>query len=482
MRAVISVGCRTSRPSTRRSSASWRTPDAPPTSPPGPKVTWRPSSLSVESVNTKAAAVGSRADGGFVAGKSRCWALAWTIGPPTYSRAAMTREDEGTIRRTVAFFGARNVAPPLPSWRPAWCRVIATAGLLSDENRLLPGGLPVHVALAGVVPEHDGVIGERLDVLGEQRDLATAAGGVDHEVGHGEPGGPAAQRPDDLESLFDGRAEVLRAGDLVAHVDVIRPDPGGEQLLHQQLHDRGVVVHALQEDGLAAERDAGVGEHAEGLDRRRRELVRMVEVRVDVDGMVPPQDAAQLRGDALREMTRHAAPDADDLNVRDRPQAPAQLVDAAIGEEQRIAARHDHVADLRVRFQIAKRRLELPHRNLLGIAHLAAPRAEPAIRRAHRRHEEQRPNGIAAGAVRHRRMGVLGERTHQTVVNVERLQIAHALPPDPIAGGLDQVDHRRRDAELEVERGLPEPLEVRKVLRAELRHERVQRGDALLTQ
>jgi len=42
----------------------------------------------------------------------------------------------------------------------------------------------------------------------------------------------------DLEPFFDGSAKVLRAGDLVAHVDVVGPDACGEQLLHQQLHDR----------------------------------------------------------------------------------------------------------------------------------------------------------------------------------------------------------------------------------------------------
>src|SRR5204863_10048469 len=100
------------------------------------------------------------------------------------------------------------------------------------------------------------------------------------------------------------------------------------------------------------------------------------------------------------EVTRDPAADPDYLEVRDGPQALAELVDAPIGKEQRIAARHDHVADLDVLLQVAKRRLELSHRNLLGVTHLAPPRAEAEIRGAHRGHEEQCPIGIAMGDIR----------------------------------------------------------------------------------
>src|SRR5206468_5949197 len=99
---------------------------------------------------------------------------------------------------------------------------------------------------------------------------------------------------------------------------------------------------------LAAERDARVGETAERRDRRGRELVGVIEVRVDVQRMVLLQQRAQLRCDPLGEMTWHPAANADDLDVRDGPQALAELVDAPIGEEQGIPARHNYVADLDV--------------------------------------------------------------------------------------------------------------------------------------
>ena len=202
---------------------------------------------------------------------------------------------------------------------------------------------------------------------------------------------------------------MLRARDLVAHIDVVGPHPRGEQPLHQPLHHIGIVVHPLQQDGLAAERDARVGEPGERLDGGGGELVGMIEVRVDVQWVVPLEDRAQLRRDALRQVARDAAPDAYDLDMRDSAQPPAELVDPPVGQEERIAAGHDHVADFGVLFQVPEGRLELRHGDLLGIAHLAAARAEAAVRSAHGRYEEQRAVGIAMRDVGNRRVGVLGE-------------------------------------------------------------------------
>src|SRR2546427_3737026 len=39
-----------------------------------------------------------------------------------------------------------------------------------------------HVTLPRVVPQHDFLVAQRLDVLRKQRDLAAATRGVDHEV------------------------------------------------------------------------------------------------------------------------------------------------------------------------------------------------------------------------------------------------------------------------------------------------------------
>src|SRR3989475_12052426 len=82
-----------------------------------------------------------------------------------------------------------------------------------------------HVTLPRVVPQHDFLVAQRLDVLRKQRDLAAATRGVDHEVRDGQPRGPAPQGLNDLEPFLDGGTEVLGARDLIAHVDVVGAHP-----------------------------------------------------------------------------------------------------------------------------------------------------------------------------------------------------------------------------------------------------------------
>src|SRR3954471_14869911 len=136
-----------------------------------------------------------------------------------------------------------------------WGERVTAAGNRDRLTRLL-----VDEALPLVIPEDHLVLVDLLDVLRKEWHLAAAPGRVDHEMRNGEPGGPPAQRLHDLESLLDLCAEVLAARDLIGHVDVVRPHARLEQLLHQLLHHLRIVVHAAQQHGLAAERDAGVRE------------------------------------------------------------------------------------------------------------------------------------------------------------------------------------------------------------------------------
>src|SRR5215207_11664088 len=56
--------------------------------------------------------------------------------------------------------------------------------------------------LALIVAEDHLVVVDLLDVLGEERNLASTTRGVDDELRHGEPGRPAAQSLDDLEPFL----------------------------------------------------------------------------------------------------------------------------------------------------------------------------------------------------------------------------------------------------------------------------------------
>src|SRR5204862_6109898 len=123
-------------------------------------------------------------------------------------------------------------------------------------------------------------------------------------------------------------------------------------------------------------------EHAERPDGGRGQLVGMVEMGVDVEWMVLLEDSTKLGCHPLWQVAGGAAPDPKHLEVRNRAQARADLIDPAVREEQGIAARQDDVADLVVLLEIAKRRFEVRQRDLLGVADLAPARTEAAVGRA----------------------------------------------------------------------------------------------------
>jgi hypothetical protein len=93
-----------------------------------------------------------------------------------------------------------------------------------------------------------------------------------------------------------------------------------------------------------------------------------------------------------------------------------------VGQHERVAARHDHVPDLAVGLEVLEGGLELGHRDLFRIAHLAAPSAETAIAGADRRDQEERPIRIAMGDVGDGTVAILGERVHDPIDHLELLQ------------------------------------------------------------
>ena len=170
--------------------------------------------------------------------------------------------------------------------------------------------------------------------------------------------------------------------------------------------------------------------------------------------------------------------DAHDLDVGDRPQLLEEVLDPPVREHEGIAAREGDVPDLGVLPDVGERRVELAERDLLGIAHLAAPRAEAAVGGAHRADQEEDAIGIAVGDVRHRGVGVLAERVDDPVHHLVLLGRRDVLPPERVARLLDELEHVGRDAEVEpVDRPLHGfPVDV---LDPEALDELVDRGDRL---
>ena len=72
-------------------------------------------------------------------------------------------------------------------------------------------------------------------------------------------------------------------------------------------------------------------------------------------GWYLPQHAAQLRRDPLRQHGRHLGADADELDVRDRPQLAQDPVEPLVAQGQRIAAGEQHVADRRRAADVVER-------------------------------------------------------------------------------------------------------------------------------
>jgi hypothetical protein len=73
------------------------------------------------------------------------------------------------------------------------------------------------------------------------------------------------------------------------------------------------------------------------------------------------------------------------------------------------------------------------------------------------------------GDVRDRTVRVLVQRVDDPIHHIELVSRGHVLPPHRVVRRLDQIDHGRRDPELEVLGRLPQPLQVGKVLGAELK-------------
>src|SRR5690242_19819158 len=124
-------------------------------------------------------------------------------------------------------------------------------------------------------------------------------------------------------------------------------------------------------------------------------------------------------------MRGDAAPDPDDFDVWDRAQALKQVFETAIGQNRRITAGHDHVANLAMSREIREGRVVLIEGNLLWIADFAPTRTESAVAGAHGAHEKECTVRIAMCDVRHRRIAVLVERIDHAIDDLQFLDSGH---------------------------------------------------------
>ena len=304
------------------------------------------------------------------------------------------------------------------------------------------------------VAQDDLVGALRDDVLGHDGRLAAAAGGVDHEGGYGIAGGVAAQVLDDLDTLADGGAEVLETHGEVALVDIVGTHTVAHEFVHEFLHDVDAVVDAAQQHGLVAQRDAGVGQARQCLFGLGGELVGVVEVGVEPDGMVLLQHLAQLGGDALGADHGGAAAETDDLDMRDGAEALDDVLELLVGDHEAVAAAEQHVAHLRCALDVGDALLDaLAGALVVLLAGETATGAVAAVHGAHVGDEEEHAVWIAVCEAGSGRVLILVQR----VVEVGGGDVAlfaggDGLATDGVVGvvGVDKTQIIRRDGHTEL--------------------------------
>src|SRR5690606_10669518 len=111
---------------------------------------------------------------------------------------------------------------------------LAVAALLGVVG-IAMGGLRVGGDPAFVIAKYDFPWRLGDDVVGVDRDFSSTAWSVNDEGRDGVAGGVAAQVFDDLDTLRDGRAEVLQPFREVALVNVVGPDPSSNEPVDELL-------------------------------------------------------------------------------------------------------------------------------------------------------------------------------------------------------------------------------------------------------
>ncbi len=240
----------------------------------------------------------------------------------------------------------------------------------------------------------------------------------------------------------------------VALVEVVRPHADLHQTGEELLERFGIVVHAAQQDALVAERDARVGELRAGARRIGRDFLRVVEMGVEPERLVPLQHRGQGVRDAHGHHHGRARADADHLHVRDGPQAPEHALNFGIRQHERVPAGKQHVPHLAVGLDVGVRPFELflPQREILA-ADQPAPRAVPAVHRAPVRQQQQHAVRVPVHQPRHGGIGVLAQGVGPVAgLHVQLPHGGDGLLPDGAFGvrGVHQRGVVRRDRHAEM--------------------------------
>ena len=126
-----------------------------------------------------------------------------------------------------------------------------------------------------------------VDILREQGDLAAASRSIDGQGGNRHSGGMAYQRFDYFYPGLNRCSEMICPCCEIRLKKVVGLYPDQEKFVHQAPYDVGSIVHTFKQNRLAAQRNAGISQAAACKRGLGRNLIRMVEMSINVKGVKP---------------------------------------------------------------------------------------------------------------------------------------------------------------------------------------------------
>ena len=261
----------------------------------------------------------------------------------------------------------------------------------------------------------------------------------------------ATQAPHEVEPRLDRGAEMGRARDGIALVQVVGTHAHHQLPMQQVAHHRHAVVHTLEQHRLRSQGNARVGEAAAGAHHFGGAFVRVREVDAQPERMVLVQHLDKGRGDALGHHDGHHGADAYELDVGDAAQFTEQPVQFVVRQGQRVAARKQHVADLRRVADVLQAQAQASPIGLqFALPHDPRASAVAAVGRAVVMDQEEHAVRIAVHDARHRCVLVLAQRVVRFARCAQEFLVhGHHRPAQGLLGirGIEQAHVVRRDAQ-----------------------------------
>ncbi len=195
--------------------------------------------------------------------------------------------------------------------------------------------------------------------------------------------------------------------DLLGVENVVRAHHNFQQVLIQLAHNKGVVVHSLQQHRLVAQSHPGPGQFQASLPGFRGHFQGVIEVSVDVNRQMARKNGAQLVVYPEGKGGQGTGTDTLDLHVGDTVKLLQQPGELMIFKHKAVAAGQEHIADLFIRPDIIQSSLDLaPGCGIVSLTDIAAALTVPAVHGALVGHHDHYAVGVTPGNGRSRR-GVL---------------------------------------------------------------------------